>query len=106
MPEDESTAFVMLLLALSESLVFRDSSEPFFTPYQQEALSSPADVRAAVVDLRSPDPHPRPVWFPSLILLVKFGPESKSRKASVSGQSDVYLQNAVLVPEVYGWYWL
>lgn len=87
-----------------ESIVFKDSS--FFT--QQDAtcsLPSPAEVRAAAkltTDLHNPR-RPRPVWFPSLNLVVKYGYEITIAEGQCLWAIRRLLPDVLPVPEVYGW---
>lgn len=93
------------IIPSDESIVFRNSS--FFT--QQDAacaLPSPAEVRAAaeLMDTGHRGPrHPRPVWFSSLNLVVKYGCEITIAEGQCLWVIKRLLLDTIPVPEVYGW---
>ncbi|KAF2123946.1 kinase-like protein [Dothidotthia symphoricarpi CBS 119687] len=91
------------LFPYSEKVIFQDSYF-FQKPHAPTSLPSPAEVR----ENQSMDPHarnirrPRPVRFPSMGLLVKYGTEITIAEAQCLLFIRRTLQT-VPVPEVYGW---
>jgi hypothetical protein len=88
------------ILPSGQNVVFKDSS--FFTrPDTPSALPSPAQVRAAALPGRGR--RPLPVAFPTLNLLVKYGPEITIAEGQCLWAIRHLLHDLVPVPEVYGW---
>jgi hypothetical protein len=88
------------ILPSGQNVVFKDSS--FFTrPDAPSALPSPAQVRAAALPGRGG--RPLPVAFPTLNLLVKYGPEITIAEGQCLWAIRHLLHDLVPAPEVYGW---
>lgn len=84
------------------SIIFKDSS--FFKQGNDPSLPSPAQVRAIALERDGTLDflRPRPVRFPSLNLLVKYGNEIKISEGQCLWALRRLLPE-VPVPEVYGW---
>ena len=88
-----------------KDVTFKDSS--FFTyPNSPGILPTPAEVRAAAATAKKagrPSCRPRPVKFPSLNLIVKYGSYVNVAEGQCLWSLRRLLADAVPVPEVYGW---
>lgn len=86
------------MLPFDDSIVFKDSS--FFKKF--DALPSPAQVRAASTKSASYPIH-QLVSFPSLNLIVKFGPNITIAEGQCLWAIRNLFGDQIPVPEVYGW---